>query len=191
MAEVGADHECILRVLEIRYEDAAHLLLLGAAVVPDEDGHDGRELVRGAKSLLHALVDVGRMHLERVLGDVLSRGNVIETTSFFHPLNGVTIDSEVAERGLILVERRNSTTDKVVRVRWAEEEDTLGLAQVETAVGPGRAWPRVGEAGMAGMGSVDIQIWRQEGCGTHGAMITLAPGIGSEEPLMVSGTSAR
>jgi hypothetical protein len=81
------------------------------------------------------------MHLERVLGDVLSRGDVIEPASFLDTLNGITIDRKVAERGFILVKRRNGTTGKVVRVGWAEKEDTLGLAQVETAVGPGCAWP--------------------------------------------------
>lgn len=105
VAEVGAHDEGVLRVLDVRGQRAAHGLLLGPAVAADEQGHDLRELVgRAAKRLPAAEVEVGQMHLKRVLTHVGRRGYVVHAGGFLDALERVAVDDQISQRRGILTE---------------------------------------------------------------------------------------
>lgn len=116
VAKVGADDEGVLGVLEVRREDLAHLLLLVAFVVSNQDGHNGRELVAAAKRLLEPLVKVGRVHLERVLGRVPIGRYESEVAGLLDFPDGLLVDFKLSEGRGILVKLRDGTAGKVVCV---------------------------------------------------------------------------
>lgn len=93
MAEIRADDECVLWVFEVWRKHFRNSLLLKPVIITNQNGHDRRELVWCSKRLLEAFVDVGRVHLQRVLGDVPLSGYVIKLACFFDPLDGVLVDS--------------------------------------------------------------------------------------------------
>lgn len=93
-----------------------------------------------------------------MLGNVLPWGNVGELASFLDTLDRIPINHQVTKGGLILVECSDSTSGQVVRVGWAKQEDPLGLAQVEAAVGPRGAWAGICEASMPLKGRGQSQL---------------------------------
>jgi hypothetical protein len=200
VAEVGAHDPGVVWVLEVGGQQAAKVLLIGAAVVADEDGHDGGVVGLGRKGLGHALVDVGQVHLERVLLDVvvdalavaaadLHVGEAARVTQLLH--QGV-VDRQVAKgRGILGVARQGAALE-VVGVRGAQHEDALRLGQVKALVGPGGAGAGVLVACVSWEGRVSISPLRHGAhASTDGAMTTLAPRMGSSLSSTVSGTAER
>lgn len=153
MAEVGADDEGVFGVFEVRGQNSSNPLLLMTVIVANQDGDNGWEVVWASKRLLKSFVYVRRVHFERVLSSVLPRGDVGEVTCLLHSLDSGLVDLEVTERRGILGEGRDSTAVQIIRVRRAQEEDSLGLAEIERAVGPGCTRSRVVETGVSTLSS--------------------------------------
>jgi hypothetical protein len=143
MAEIRAHDEGVLWVFQVRRQQLSKLLLFRAIVVADHDGDYGGVFGFGGEGLRDSLVDVGQVHLERVLVHVTIGLDVCELARVPQGSCHGLVDGQVAEWGGVLGELGEGAAVHVVGMRGAEDEDALGFAEVEALICPGGAGPRV------------------------------------------------
>ena len=74
---------------------------------------------------------------------------VVELAGFAELGDGVLVYLEVTERCCVVGLLRGGTACKVERVRWAKEEDTLYIGEIEGFVCPSCGWTGVRISSMA------------------------------------------